>query len=174
VKTASLNALKIALSAGGFFMSSSFIYKTRDEKKPAEAGFFLKLILLRSSWSSSGWSSSSVRSSRSSSSWSSSVNWSWCWSWCWCSGFWSSYWSWGNGGGFFFFRASGQSNNGQQGSDQQGFFHGFSLVNSKLNTVLRLIITGNYRSIRSSSKAFVPKRCLPDNGNFLAEYYSDF
>jgi hypothetical protein len=143
VKTASLNALKIALSAGGFFyMPEINSIKPGTKKNRPKPVFLLKLILLRSSWSSSGWSSSSVRSSRSSSSWSSSVSWSWCWSWCWSSGFWSSYWSWGNGGGFFFFRASGQSNNGQQGSDQQGFFHGFSLVNSKIK---HSVAINNYR-----------------------------
>jgi hypothetical protein len=53
------------------------------------------------------------------------------------------------------FRASSQSNS-QQGGDQQGFFHGFSLVNSKIKHVLRLIITGNYRSLGRLRRPFVP------------------
>jgi hypothetical protein len=41
VKTASLNVLKIALSAGGFFyMSEINSIKPGTKKKPAEAGFF--------------------------------------------------------------------------------------------------------------------------------------
>ena len=56
----------------------------------------------------------------------------WC-CWCWCS---FNNWSWSNNRRFFFF-ASGQSQ-GQQGDDQQRFFHGFSLINSqKYKTLMR-------------------------------------
>ena len=36
------------------------------------------------------------------------------------------------------------------------FFMGFSLINSKLNRLLRLIITGNYRSLGRLRRLFVP------------------
>jgi len=54
------------------------------------------------------------------------------------------------------------------------FFMGFSLIDSKLNRLLRLIITGNYRSLGRLRRLSYLKWCLPDNGNFLTEYYSDF
>lgn len=167
------HAHSIKPAPAGFFMPVENLQAKKNRPKPV---FFLKLILLRSSRSRSSWcwSSSGVRSGWSSSGWSSSVScWSgWSSSWSWSSSFWSSYWSW-SGRSFFFFRASSQSHS-QQGGDQQGFFHGFSLVNSKLNTVLRLIITGNYRSLGRPRRLSYLKRCLLDNGNFLAEYYSDF
>jgi hypothetical protein len=85
----------------------------------------------RSSVSSRRGSRSSARSSSSSSvsGWSSRscLNY---WSWGSSSRSGVNYWSWGHGG-FFFFAACGQSNS-HQGDDQQGFFHGFSLNNSRV------------------------------------------
>jgi hypothetical protein len=108
------------------------------KNRPEGRSFSLRAELL-----SSGGSVSSSRSSRSSSrsgsssvgsGSSSSVSSSRCWSSSvsgWSSSrscsFWGSYWS---SWGFFFFRASSQSNS-QQGGDQQGFFHLFSLINSQ-------------------------------------------
>jgi hypothetical protein len=132
-------------------------FQKRRTKKNQPEGWFLfpaKELLSsgssggssRSSGSSCGSSSSSVGSSGSGSS-SSVSGWSgrssscvsgWsCRSGCWSSCFWGSYWSWS----FFFLGASSQSN-GQQGGDQQGFFHLFSLNNNKnINNVAM----NNYR-----------------------------
>nr|WP_208280010.1 hypothetical protein [Massilia oculi] len=93
-------------------------------------------------------SSSSVSGSSVSSSWCGCVS-SWgsgCVSWCSSSwGFGSSWCDWS----FFFLSASSQGNS-EQGGDQQGFFHDFSLVFTRVEHLLRLIITGNYFSVEFS------------------------
>jgi hypothetical protein len=126
--------------------------RLREHKKTGQRPVFRSVGRSRSillGWSfSSGRSSarssvSSRRGSRSSArSSSSSVS---SWSGCGCVSSWGSWsnnssrsrvndWCWGNGG-FFFFAACGQSNS-HQGDDQQGFFHGFSLINSRVRTAL--------------------------------------
>src|SRR5450830_1930466 len=109
--------------------------KRAPKKKPPEGGFFHQAIrrwpcdqlLGSSSGSRSGFRSG--RSSRRSSSscvrsGSSSVS-------SWSSGWSSSVSGWSSNWSCFFFRASSQGN-GQQGGDQQGFFHLFSLINSQI------------------------------------------